>query len=235
MDVYQVLMQDHRIVEELFSEIEKSDDREVERREQLFARLRKEFEDHSVVEENIFYPSIEKLLGTKEFVEQSLEEHAGIEAILQEISEMRTNKGDWLEKINELKDVVQRHVHREENKMFPAARKELDESRAEELGRQILQMKQKARQKSSVVTLAHSSPKGPGSAIQCPLTKTALRARNITGTSEVGGCSLAPISTRFALALLGRKRPRSPASEPEPARVMGRHDAAAFFHPAGRR
>ena len=146
MDVYQVLMQDHRIVEELFSEIEKSDDREVERREQLFARLRKEFEGHSVVEENIFYPSIEELLGTKEFVEQSFEEHAGIEAILQEISEMRTNKGDWLEKINELKDVVQRHVNREENKMFPAARKELDESRAEELGRQILQMKQKARQ-----------------------------------------------------------------------------------------
>jgi hemerythrin superfamily protein len=91
MDVYQVLMQDHRIVEELFSEIEKSDDREVERREQLFTRLRKEFEDHSVVEENIFYPSIEKLLGTKKFVEQSFEEHAGIEAILQEISEMRTN------------------------------------------------------------------------------------------------------------------------------------------------
>jgi hypothetical protein len=59
---------------------------------------------------------------------------------------MRTNKGDWLEKINELKDVAQRDVHREENKMFPAARKELDESRAEELGRQILQMKQKARQ-----------------------------------------------------------------------------------------
>jgi len=45
MDVYQVLMQDHRVVEELFSEIEKSGDREVERREQLFARLRKELED----------------------------------------------------------------------------------------------------------------------------------------------------------------------------------------------
>ena len=43
-------------------------------------------------------------------------------------------RGEQLQ-INELKDVVQRHVHREENKMFPAARKELDESRAEELGR----------------------------------------------------------------------------------------------------
>jgi hemerythrin-like domain-containing protein len=59
---------------------------------------------------------------------------------------MRTNKDDWLEKIDELKDVVQRHVRMEEDKMFPPARKELDESRAEELGRQILEMKQKARQ-----------------------------------------------------------------------------------------
>jgi alcohol dehydrogenase len=37
---------------------------------------------------------------------------------------------------------VQEHVRKEEDKMFPAARKELDESRAEELGRQILEMKQ---------------------------------------------------------------------------------------------
>jgi hemerythrin superfamily protein len=56
MDVYQVLMKDHRIVDELFREIEKSDDREVKGREQLFARLRKELEDHTLIEEDIFYP-----------------------------------------------------------------------------------------------------------------------------------------------------------------------------------
>ena len=110
MDVYQVLMKDHRIVDELFREIEKSDDREVKGREQLFARLRKELEDHTLIEEDIFYPWIEKLPGTKELVEQSFEEHAEFEAMLQEVSEMRTNKNDWLEKISELKDVVQRHV-----------------------------------------------------------------------------------------------------------------------------
>ena len=65
---------------------------------------------------------------------------------MQEVSEMRTNKNDWLEKISELKDVVQRHVRRQEEMMFPAARKELDERLAEELGRQILEMKQNARQ-----------------------------------------------------------------------------------------
>jgi hemerythrin superfamily protein len=145
MDVYQVLMQDHRRVEHLFGEIEKTDNREVEKRAQLFATLRKEIEDHSIVEENIFYPWIEKLLGTKELVEQSFEEHAGFEAIIQEIFQMRTNKDDWLEKISELKDVVQQHMRNEEDKMVPAARKELNESRAEELGRQILEMKQRER------------------------------------------------------------------------------------------
>jgi hemerythrin superfamily protein len=145
MDVYQVLMQDHRRVERLFDEIENTNDRKVERRAQLFATLRNELEEHSIVEEKIFYPWIEKLPGTKELVEQSLEDHTGFEAVLQEIFQMRTKKDDWLEKISELKDMVQQHMHHEENKMFPAARKALDENRAQELGRQMLEMKQKAR------------------------------------------------------------------------------------------
>jgi alcohol dehydrogenase len=45
--------------------------------------------------------------------------------------------------VKELEEAVKEHVQKEEGKMFPAARKELDESRAEELGRQILEMKQK--------------------------------------------------------------------------------------------
>ena len=54
MDVYQILMQDHRTVEQIFIEIEQTDDREVERREQLFGKLRVALEDHTVVEENYF-------------------------------------------------------------------------------------------------------------------------------------------------------------------------------------
>jgi hemerythrin-like domain-containing protein len=53
------------------------------------------------------------------------------------------DKPEWLERISELKDLVQRHINIEENKMFPAARKLLDNRRAEELGRQIEELKQK--------------------------------------------------------------------------------------------
>jgi hemerythrin-like domain-containing protein len=47
-----------------------------------------------------------------------------------------------MERIAELKDLVQQHIYSEENKMFSAARKVLDERRAEELGRQIEELKE---------------------------------------------------------------------------------------------
>jgi hypothetical protein len=46
--------------------------------------------------------------------------------------------------INELKLAVGHHVHEEEGQIFPAARKGLDQSRIDEIGRQIEEMKQKA-------------------------------------------------------------------------------------------
>jgi hypothetical protein len=59
MDVYQILMQDHRTVEQLFIKIEQTDD--LERREQMFGKLRLALEDHTLVAENLFYPEIDKL------------------------------------------------------------------------------------------------------------------------------------------------------------------------------
>jgi iron-sulfur cluster repair protein YtfE (RIC family) len=141
MDVYQILMQDHRTVEQIFIEIEQTNNREVERREQLFGKLRVTLEAHTVVEEKIFYPEIDKYPSIKELVAEAFDEHAEFEQTLQQISELPTDRADWLEMIKELEEVVQEHVRKEEDKMFPAARKELDESRAEELGRQILEMK----------------------------------------------------------------------------------------------
>ena len=66
-----------------------------------------------------------------------------IDSILQEIFEMRTNKDDWLERISQLKDVVQQHMRKQEDKLFQSVRAKLDEIRAEELGRQIRDLKQK--------------------------------------------------------------------------------------------
>jgi iron-sulfur cluster repair protein YtfE (RIC family) len=137
MDVFQRLIQDHRIAEQRFAEIEKTSEKEAERRELLFAKLREELEAHEVFEEECLYPEIDEVLSAKAVVAEALDEHAEFDAILQEISEIPANKGEWLEKICELKDMVRGHVRKEEEKMFPVVRSKLAQSRAEELGRQI--------------------------------------------------------------------------------------------------
>jgi iron-sulfur cluster repair protein YtfE (RIC family) len=137
MDVFQRLIQDHRIAEQRFAEIEKTSEKEAEHRELLFAKLREELEAHEVLEEEYLYPEIDEVLSTKAVVAEALDEHAEFDAILQEISEIPANKSEWLEKICELKDMVRGHVRKEEEKMFPVARSKLAQSRAEELGRQI--------------------------------------------------------------------------------------------------
>jgi hemerythrin-like domain-containing protein len=99
-------------------------------------------EAHEVLEESVLYPQIDKYPETAELVGLAFEEHAEVDTILQEISEQPADKPEWLERIAELKDLVQQHIYSEENKMFSAARKVLDERRAEELGRQIEELKE---------------------------------------------------------------------------------------------
>ena len=77
-------------------------------------------------------------------VAEALDDHAefGVDAILQEISELLVYNASWLERIAELKDMVQQYIVIEENRLFPAVRQELDDGRATELGRQIEELKQ---------------------------------------------------------------------------------------------
>lgn len=142
MDVYQILMQDHRLTEQIFSDLEKTTAEEIEPRDQLFEKLRKGLEDHNVIEEEIFYPEIEKSSAMKALVADAFEEHAEFDAILQEIAELPVNKDEWLERICELRELVREHVRKEENRMFPAARRLLEETHAAELGRKVAQRKQ---------------------------------------------------------------------------------------------
>lgn len=143
MDVYQTLLQDHQTIQQILSKIEKTNVSEAERRELLFSTLREKLEAHEILEETVFYPEIDKFPIAGELVNVAFEEHAEFDAILQEISELPVDKPEWLERVAELKDLVQQHIINEENRMFPAARKELPDSCAEQLGRKIEELKRK--------------------------------------------------------------------------------------------
>jgi iron-sulfur cluster repair protein YtfE (RIC family) len=96
MDVYHTLLLDHQTIQQIFSELEKTNVSEAERRELLFSTLREKLEAHEILEETVFYPEIDKFPIAAELVNVAFEEHAEFGAILQEISELPVGKPEWL-------------------------------------------------------------------------------------------------------------------------------------------
>jgi hemerythrin superfamily protein len=144
MDALQILAKDHRAVDQLFEQIEKTDNRGANRRGQLYRKLRNELELHAELEEEFFYPALKEHGDTKELANQALEEHSQVKQMLNEIDDLSAEDDQWSEMINELKMAAQHHMREEEHQIFPAARAKLDEARISELGRKIQEMREKA-------------------------------------------------------------------------------------------
>lgn len=144
MDLYQMLIQDHREVDNLFEKIEKSGENAKKTRQQLFDKLRQELELHTQVEEKIVYPDFQKHAGVKGFIGEALEEHSEVKQMLRAIGRMEPGAADWSARIAELKKAVTHHVHEEEQQVFPAARKEIGQDEESDLARRVQEMKQKA-------------------------------------------------------------------------------------------
>jgi iron-sulfur cluster repair protein YtfE (RIC family) len=147
MDVYQILIQDHRMIAKMFEEIAGTSNIVAARRKELFSNLWTALENHELIEENDFLPELMeassfspeagKNAAIKELVTEFFDDHSDFEGIFQQISHLSTDSDEWLERVNELGDLVREHARKEEDELFPAARRELDQTRAEEIGRQI--------------------------------------------------------------------------------------------------
>ena len=134
MDVFEELIRDHRVTEQRFAEIEQTTDRELDRRQGLFRELRAGFESHELFEEEILYPEFDQMPATKLTIGDAFEAHAELDGLLQEIEGTPTNDAEWIERIRELKSLMQEHMRAEEEKIFLVARLELAKTRAAELG-----------------------------------------------------------------------------------------------------
>ena len=137
MDVFEELIRDHRIFGERLVEIEQTTDKEVERREQLFRELRARFEAHEVFEEEILYPEFDQFPSMKLTIGDAFDTHTELDAVLQELAEIPADKGAWMERIRELKEMINGHIRTEEQTIFAAAGTALAKTRAEELGQQF--------------------------------------------------------------------------------------------------
>jgi hemerythrin superfamily protein len=131
-DVINVLTTDHREALELVEQIKTTADGE--QRRELADQLISELVRHSVAEEMYVYPAMrDHLPDGDEAVEHDTEEHKELEALMKEMEGADSAKGEFLQLVTRLEDVLRDHVSDEETEQFPRLRTHVPEATLVEL------------------------------------------------------------------------------------------------------
>jgi iron-sulfur cluster repair protein YtfE (RIC family) len=142
-DIYELLSKDHKKVKELLNKIQGTTDGAEKTRERLFSELKQELEIHTSFEERVFYPEAKEKTGMDDVIRDAMEEHDEAKQLLEALVEMDPTSEEWMETVQELSEALSHHIKDEEQELFPVARKKLDPTEADKMGREYLEMKKK--------------------------------------------------------------------------------------------
>jgi hemerythrin superfamily protein len=146
MDAIVLLKEDHKTVNALFKEFEKSKDTAgTAARRRLVDQMIKELTTHAYIEETIFYPVARKAVPeTEDHVLESVEEHHVVAWLLSELQDLDPARETFNAKVTVLIENVRHHVEEEEKEWFPQVRKAMGRTRLAELGEQMAAAKPNA-------------------------------------------------------------------------------------------
>ena len=139
-DVIEVLEHDHREVEQMFTELESlrgaSSDDAKSRRKELAEQVTIELIRHSVAEEVLVYPQVEKKVSAEE-AEHARKEHAEAEETMHRLEKLDADDPGFEVALAELMREIRHHIEDEEAQMFAHMRQVIDEDELRKLGARV--------------------------------------------------------------------------------------------------
>jgi hemerythrin-like domain-containing protein len=117
-----LLMEQHREVEKLFSAFDKASG--AEDKEELFETIADKLAIHARIEEQYFYPAV-TAKKTEDMVLEAFIEHISVKRLLADLLETDADDPKFDAQMKVLKEQVEHHVEEEEDQLFPAAKKVL--------------------------------------------------------------------------------------------------------------
>ena len=122
----EVLATEHDMTLALFDKMLATDSSQTWKRSMMLMQLTHALDKHAHEEEMVVYPALREADQTVE-ADQLNGEHGYIKTFLYELGQMGADSPDWLEKVREFRDLVARHAKMEEEQVFPAFKRSLDE------------------------------------------------------------------------------------------------------------
>ncbi len=214
MNVIDLLKSDHDKVKGLFKSFEsaKKSDSGGEK-QQIVEQICQELDVHAEVEEELFYPAVERSAQKGEAdekaestVKESYEEHSLMKTVVAELKGgSARGDGDFDAKVKVLKDLVLHHVDEEEGTLMPRAKKLLSSEELDELGTQVESRKQELLGQSSVGRQQEQSRSRRSS------SSRSSSSRSSSGSSRTSPSSSAPSRRRSSTSASARSRRSSAA------------------------
>lgn len=122
----EVLAAEHEATLAIFDKLLATDQSQTWKRGMLLMQLEHGLDKHAHEEEMIVYPALREANMITD-AEHLNEEHLQIKTFIYELHQMGNDSPNWLEKVRQFRDLVQRHVHEEEEDIFPGFKKDLTE------------------------------------------------------------------------------------------------------------
>ena len=139
-DVIEILEHDHREVEEMFAELESlrgaSTDDARARRKAVTEQVTIELVRHSVAEEVLVYPKVEKQVSAEE-VEHARKEHAEAEETLHRLEKLDADDPAFDDELETLMGEIRHHIEDEEGEMFAHMRQVMAEDELRSMGARV--------------------------------------------------------------------------------------------------
>ncbi len=127
-----MLKKDHDEILKTFDQMLATDQSQTFKRSALLLKLAHKLDKHAYEEETVIYPALRKDNDTKEADELDAE-HGHIKTFIFQLKQMEADAPNWLETVRKFRDLVSEHIRMEEEQVFPAFRKDLNEDTSSKL------------------------------------------------------------------------------------------------------
>lgn len=152
MNAIDLLIEDHERVKDILTRLTESTERAVKTRAELLGKLEMEVTIHTQLEEQILYPAYKEAGGKEEakMYHEAKEEHRTVDALV--LPDLKATDPASLEfsgRAKVCKELLEHHIEEEESEMFPRARELFDKGRLDEMGAQMVELRNRLKKEFS--------------------------------------------------------------------------------------
>ncbi|SLN32860.1 DNA nickase [Roseivivax jejudonensis] len=133
MSIYEAIKADHKTHRDLLAQIADTEGDSEERRK-AWAEFFRDVKSHAAAEEETFYSKLMSKTWGQDAARHSVEEHAEMDDLMEELQEMDMSSPGWLNKFNKLKHDYEHHMDEEEDEVFGRAREVIPEDEIDGYG-----------------------------------------------------------------------------------------------------